>query len=248
MFDSMPFFIKKSKFFPNPIPIPMWIFLEIAYLTIPFLVFILLYLDTNIDQEEFKRMTIFLWAVVIRWIFLFIQALKIKNLKNLKYNWWWMLKKAKVTAIKKVNFNQGRWWNKVEVYYFEAEDWGMIYYSNGYTKGTILWTPIQELQLLYARYWFIYNENHNQKEDLLRKIDEEIAVKEHEIENSWFISKNIKGFQLWNLKKDRKSASDGYIPPYWEINGNRVTVWDLVDIYLDPINPEKYRIDTEFLF
>lgn len=201
----------------------------------------------DMNEEDLIRTVIFFCAIIIWWIYLLVRAIKTKNLKNLKYNWLGLIKKAKVTAIKKVKFSQGKWY-KIDVYYFEAEDWGITYYSDGYTKWTLLWTSISELQSLYTKYWFTFDENNNKKEELLRKIDESIAEKKYEIENSRLLSKITKGHQLWNLEADRKIVNDWYIAPYRQIDDNKVTVWDTVDIYLNPNNPEKYWIDTDFLF
>lgn len=245
------YIIKKTGLWKNPIPMYWWIFLPIAYILMPIIMFFPIYLDYiqggDMDKEEFVWMLIFLWLFGIYWIYLLIEAIKQKRVKNFKYNWWWVLKKAKVKSIEKTKASRGKW-SRIDVYYLEAEDWGEIYYSYGYTKWAVLWTSITDLQLLYDKYWYGFDENQTQKEALLKKIDEMIAEKEYEIENSWFISKIIKNKKLWKLKSDKATVSIGYVPPYWQIDEKKVTVWDIVDVYVDPNNPEKYRVDTDFLF
>lgn len=250
MFDWY-YIIKKSRFWKNPVPMYWWIFLPIAYIIMPLIMLIPIYSDyiqgIDLDKYDFMLMMIFLLCFAIYWIYLLIEAVNQKWLRNLKRNWWWVIKKAKVKSIEKIKANRGKWY-KIDVYYIEAEDWGDIYYSYGYTKWEVLWTSASDLQLLYGKYWFTFDENQSQKESLLKKLDEMIAEKEYEMENSWFISKITKGKNLWKLKEDRATISTGYIPPYWQIGENKVTVWDIVDVYINPNNPEKYRVDIDFLF
>ena len=78
--------------------------------------------------------------------------------------------------------------------------------------------------------------------------DEKITETEYEIENSRILSKIIKWKNLWNLKIERKIISDWYIQTYWQIDENKVTIWDTVDVYIDPDNPKRYWVDTDFLF
>ena len=248
MFDSPYYIIKKWKFW-LPIPVQLGLFLPIAYILLPIIMLIPLYLDYKNGEikEDFILIGIFLIILIIYGFYLLKEAIKIKKVKNYKHNWWWIIKKAKVASIKKTKFNKGKWY-KVDVYYFEAEDGNMKYYSNGSTKWVLLGTSIPELELLYTKYWFVFNEKQNQKEDILRVIDEKITETEYEIENSRILSKIIKWKNLWNLKIERKIISDWYIQTYWQIDENKVTIWDTVDVYIDPDNPKRYWVDTDFLF
>jgi uncharacterized membrane protein YhaH (DUF805 family) len=247
MFDS-PFYIIKKWNFWIPIPIKFCVFIPIAYILIPIIALIPMYLDYKKGEfeEDFIAVSIFFTILIIYWIFLLKEAIKIKRIKDIKYNWWWIVKKVKVTSIWKTKIKNGSSYKVI--YYIEAEDWEMRYISNGSTKWVLLWTSMPELELLYAKYWFTFDEQERQKNALLKKIEELIAEKGYEIENSSLISKIIKGKQLWNLEVDKKIVSDWYIPTYWQIDENKVTVWDMVDVYIDPDNPKRYRVDTDFLF
>lgn len=248
MFDS-PFYIIKKWNFWLPIPIKFWVFIPIAYILIPIIAIIPMYLDYKNGEfeEDFVAVSIFFAILIIYWIFLLKEAIKIKRIKDIKYNWWWIVKKVKVTSIWKTKINKN-YWSKIYIYYIEAEDWEMRYISNGSTKWVLLWTSMPELELLYSKYWFTFDEQERHKDALLKKINELIAEKEYEIENSLLISKIAKGKQLWNLEIDKKIVSDWYIPTYWQIDENKVTVWDFIDVYIDPSNPKRYRVDTDFLF
>ena len=111
-----------------------------------------------------------------------------------------------------------------------------------------LWTSLDELESLYAKYWFTYDEKQGQKEDFLRRLDELIAEKEYELENSWIFSKIAKAKKCAELKVDKTTISLWFIQPYWQIDDKKVTVWDMVDVYIDPDKPERYWVDTDFLF
>lgn len=244
--------IKKNIYWSGLTTIPMywWVLLPITYILLPIIVVFLPFFFEDIetiDRSEFLITIVFWLFFSIWWIYLLIETLKLKKVKNFKQNGWWIVKKVKVTSIGKLKANRGRWY-RVDVYYIEAEDSGMIYYSNGYTKWKLLWTPITKLQLLYAEYWFTFDEKQSHKEDVLRKIDEAIAEKEYEVENSWLFSKITKGYKLWNLKTDRKTVEEWYVLPYWQVDNNKISVWDTVDVYIDPNNIEKYWVDIDFLF
>ena len=248
MFDSY-YIIKKTKIWNDPVLLFWWIFLPIGYILIAIMMFIPMYLDYREYLNAVNSISIMfiIWFFVVYWIYLLIETIKQKRIKNFKYNWLWAVKKAKVVSIGKMKANKSRWY-KVDVYYFEAEDWGDIYYSNGYTKWVLSGVLISELKKIYAKYWYIFDDIQSQKEDVLRKINEEIVEIWYEIDGSWFISKILKGRKLWKLEADRKMVLDWYIPPYWQIWDNKVSVWDIVDVYLDPNNPERYWVDTDFLF
>lgn len=247
MFDS-PFYIIKKWNFWLPIPIKFWVFIPIAYILIPIIAIIPMYLDYKNGEfeEDFVAVSIFFAILIIYWIFLLKEAIKIKRIKDIKYNWWWIVKKVKVTSIWKTKIKNGSSYKVI--YYIEAEDGEMRYISNGSSKWVLSWTSMPELELLYAKYWFTFDEQERQKNTLLKKIDELIAEKRYETENSSLISKIVKGKQLWNLEVDKKIVSNWYIPTYWQIDENKVTVWDMVDVYIDPDNPKRYRVDTDFLF
>ena len=250
MFKDTPYMIKKFGNWIRAIPVYFSSLIPILYILAPIIFIIVMYLDYNKWEfdGDFVMAVFFLWLLIVYGIILLKEILKLKNVKNYKLNWWWMVKKVKVTSIQKTRANKGGKWNYVDVYYVEAEDSGIIYHSNGYAKWVLLWTSVEQLQLLYAKYWYIFNESHDQKDEILRKLDESIAEKEYEVENAWFISKMTKWKELSKLKEDREVISYWYIAPYWQIDDKKVTVWDMVDIYLDPDKPERYRVDIDFLF
>jgi hypothetical protein len=243
--------IKKFGNWIRAIPAYFWFLVPILYIVMPIIMFIAMY---NLEYKEWNFDEDAIW-IALFWIMLIIYGIillrevnKLKKVRNYKFNWWWMVKKAKVISINKTRANKGGRWNYVDVYYIEAEDSGMVYYSNWNTKWKLLWTSLDKLKLLYWMYWFTFNENHDQKDDVLRKIDQSISEKEYEVENASFISKIKRWKELSKLKEDREIVSYWYVAPYREIDDKKVTVWDMVDVYFNPDKPEKYRVDIDFLF
>ena len=249
MIKDTAYIIKKFDNWMRPIPVYFSLLIPFSYILVSIVIIIPMCLD-YIKWEfdgDFAVAVAFLWMLIVYGIILFKEVLKLKKVKKYKLNWWWMVKKVKVMSIQKTRAKGSRW-NYVDVYYIEAEDPGMVYYSNGYAKWTLLGTSLDDLKLLYGIYWFTFNENHDQKDDVLRKLDQLIAEKEYEVENASFISKMKKRKELSKLKEDREVISYWYVAPYWQIDDKKVTVWDMVDVYFDPDKPERYRVDTDFLF
>ena len=50
------------------------------------------------------------------------------------------------------------------------------------------------------------------------------------------------------LIKEKWVIESWNISQYWEVNWNKVSVWDTVDVYIDSNNPEIYWVDIDFLF
>lgn len=245
MFNEL-YIIKKTKYWRTPIPAGL--FLPIVFILIPVIAFYPVYLEyRNWNIEDLIPMIVIV-IFLVYWFYSLLEAIKLKKVKNYKYNWWWIVRQAKVTSIEKIRADKGGRWSSTYLYYFEAENSNIIYYSNWCAKWNLFWTSVSDLQLAYATYWFIFDINQTQKIDVLKKIDESIAEKEYEIENSWLFSKGTKWRELSILKKNRKIIEEWYISPYWQIDDKKVSVWDMVDVYMDPNNPELYRVDTDFLF
>lgn len=59
----------------------------------------------------------------------------------------------------------------------------------------------------------------------------------------WFI-KNV----IYRFLKDCKIIIEKwYTPGKMIVNGKTVSIWDLVDIYIDPDNNTIYHVDIDFL-
>lgn len=167
--------------------------------------------------------------------------------KKLKRNGWWILKKVTITSIEHYETSwddNSKWFSW---YYAEAREWDMIYCSDAYAKWHRWWTSIPALEKLYQSYWFEYDKNETHKQDVLREYDKRIAERKFEAENGWLFKKLIAKWWLFFIKGQREIIEKWYEPQYREVNWNRITVWDTVDIYIDPDDEKNYWMDIDFL-
>ena len=159
----------------------------------------------------------------------------------------WIVKKLKVSEICKAKVSGNRWWG-FNVICVKVKDWATSYYSLAYLKWKILWTSESDLKKIYNKYWFTYDENQSQQKDLLNFLEWEISKINCEIQNSSFFNGLILNKDLDKLIKEKWIIESWNIPQYWEVDWNKVSVGDTVDVYIDPNNPEIYWVDIDFLF
>jgi len=185
---------------------------------------------------------------LIIWIQLYKKEAKIDKAKRFKETGWWIVKKVKITSIEhyETSSDDNRKW--FSWYYAEAREWDMIYCSDAYSKWHIWWTSIPILKELYRSYWFEYDEKETHKQDVLREHDKRIAEKQFDAENGWFFKKLVAKWWLFFTKGQREIIEKWYEPPYREVNWHRITVWDTVDVYIDPDDEKNYWMDIDFLF
>jgi len=188
---------------------------------------------------------LFIWFCI--WIWSFIKNMKINKVKKFKETWWWIIKKVKITSIEnyKVSWNNNKSFNG---YYAEAKEWDMIYCSDAYEKWHMWWTNIPLLQEIYRSYWFEYDQNETYKADVLREYDKRTAEKQYEAENGWLFKKIISRWSSFITQNQRETIEKWYEPQYREVDWKRITVWDYVDVYIDPEDEKIYWMDIDFLF
>ena len=167
-----------------------------------------------------------------------------KRLKSLKLEWTWELKKAKICWVKKEyhRSNSDNW--SQTYYYLEAEDeqWNK-YRSKVFPNVRHWWRSESEMIKFYN--WKEYNLA--KKDTAIKQLNEEILYTQLEIDNDPGIFKKLKlKFDLKVLKEYLRIAEEWAIPPYLEINHHRVSVWDTIDIYINPDNPKEYYFDLDF--
>lgn len=226
------------------------IFLWIAYFIMALIILASTYfelIEHSDDIYEFIPFLFFIIVLTILWIYMLKAWLKLKRAKNLKHNWMWTIKKLKVSEICKAKVSGNRWWS-FNVICVKVEDWATSYYSLAYLKWKISWTSESDLKKIYSEHWFVYDENQSQKKDLLNWLEWEISKMDYDIKNSWIIKWLKLNKDLDKLIKEKWIIESWNIPQYWEVNWNKVSVWDTVDVYIDPNNPEIYWVDIDFLF
>ena len=226
------------------------IFLWIAYFIMAIIISVSTYfglIESSDDMYEFIPFLFFIIVLTILWIYMLKAWLKLKKAKNLKHNWMWIIKKLKVSEICKAKVSGNRWWS-FNVICVKVKDWATSYYSLAYLKWKISWTSESDLKKIYSEHWFVYDKNQSQKKELLNWLEWEISKINCEIQNSSFFNGLILNKDLDKLIKEKWIIESWNIPQYWEVNYNKVSVWDTVDVYIDPNNPEIYWVDIDFLF
>ena len=101
---------------------------------------------------------------------------------------------------------------------------------------------------IYESYWFQYDENQTKKREVLNEIDRIISEKQREMDNWRWFKKISAEWYLDITKEDREKVESWYIPTYWQLEWNRISVWDMVDVYINPDKPDIYWVDIDFLF
>lgn len=182
--------------------------------------------------------TIFVVVVLIP------KYLRKRKIKKLKYEWWWIVKKATVSEVMEtyVSWDDDSAW--YYLYRLKAEDEnGGFYISESFKNAEHGWRTLEEMVKKYD--WVTYDLWN--KDEAIRQVNDNIQRLEMELQNNpWFFKK------LW-LKKDIKAmknyldiANEWPITPYLVCNGHKVSVWDTVDVFVDPENPKSYYVDLEF--
>ena len=180
------------------------------------------------------------------WIKIYISDTKINKLKWYKKTWWWISKKLKITSIERYYDPWDKNSNWFDWHYLEAQEWDKIYCSNAFEWGKFHWTSLEELKKIYKYYWFEYDEKN--KNNVIRKIESEILKNELEAQADWFLKAQSKRMNVCIDKKRLDAVKKWYIIPHIEINWHKISVWDTVDVYIDPNDDKNYWMDIDFLF
>lgn len=166
-----------------------------------------------------------------------------RKIKKFKYEWWWILKKVIVSAAKEryEDWSDNSWYY---VYRLEAkdEDWN-FYRSEDLYKAKHGWRTIEEMKKKYD--WVIYDLS--DKDNVIKQISDNIDRLEMELQNNpWFFRKMSLKHDLKSMKNYLDIANEWPITPYLVCNGHKISVWDSVDVYVSPNNPNNYYFDLEF--
>lgn len=189
---------------------------------------------------------LFLWIFFVILLLIFRWESKIKKGRDLKNNWNWILKRLPVTDIwhyTSQGDSDSTWFSW---YYLEIKDWDMIYCSDWFENAKKEWLSKEQYKAIYNKYWFDYDEKY--KQNILDKIDEELSSVEDQMKHSWFLKKwFIKNVTYRVLKDIRIIIEKWYTPGKMIVNWKTVSIWDLVDIYIDPNDNTIYHVDIDFL-
>lgn len=185
------------------------------------------------------------WAIIMIVLILsFIKSKKERELKALKYEWTWILKKLKISKIRKIHHSWTENRSSYTEFWLEAEDneWN-IYRSKSYRDLKDGWRTEKEMIKIHNSKEY----DLTKKETAIKELTEEINIIESELNNDPWIFKKLKlKYELTILNSYLRLAEEWLITPYIIINNNKITEWDIVDIYVNPDNIKQYYFDLDF--
>lgn len=226
----------------------LWIIFTLVWGAFTWIMLYSFFIENNNSSIDFDLLLVCCVPLIFffTWLFVLRSELKMRKAKKFKENGNWILKRLPVTSIW---YYRSSWWKNSKWYswyYLEIETDDMIYCSDWFEDAIKEWISKEDYRLIYTSYGFDFDEKY--KNDVLRKIDEDIANKEYDAENSWFLSKWFKKtFVVGWYKTQREAIEKWYEPEKMCVNWNEVKVWDMVDIYIDPEDPKNYYVDVDFL-
>ena len=199
------------------------------------------------ENSEYYYLVSYLELWIMLWFFFFLfraWVFKVFARKNLKKEWWGVIIKAIIDdVIKDVNTDSDN--NTTIHYYAYAKDKE----GNMYQTKDLHWLKYKKvnksyLETLYQRYWFEYNEE--KKSEVISEIRRKMNIVEIEKTHSNFFKKQKLSAELNDLERDKEAVEIGYYPAYFEFkNWNRLTVWDEVSVYVDPVDKNYYYVDVD---
>ena len=200
-------------------------------------------------MEDFS-FTDIIWYVVVGWIlliFIYIfvwDYLRKRKAKKLKYEWNWVLKRLKVSSVKEsyVSWDEDSSWYYLYRLEVKDETWN-VYKSEYFKDAEHGWRTVEEMKVKYDGVTYDLSD----KDNAIKQLNDNLNRLEMELSNDPWLFKKIWLKQDINaMKKYIEIAKEWPINPYLVCNGHKISVWDTVDVFVDPENPNLYYFDLDF--
>ena len=195
----------------------------------------------NLISREFLVPCIFGGIIIL---ILLIRYLRKRRLKKLKYEWEWVMKKTTVSAVREryVSWDEDSSW--YYLYRLESKDEsGNVYNSEEFKNAKHGWRTLEEMKKKYDGVIYDLWD----KDNAIKQVSDNIHRLELELQNDpWFFKKMSLKQDLKAMKNYLDMANEWPITPYLVCNGHKISVWDSVDIFVDPENPNLYYFDLDF--
>lgn len=190
---------------------------------------------------------IMLTFIIIIWLFVWISAissLRARKIRKLKYEGTWVVKKTKVSTVRERYVSWGEDSSWYYLYMLETEDeTGNIYRSPQFRGVEHGWRTVEEMKVKYD--WVDYNLS--DKDNALRQLNDNKYRLEMELQNNpWFFKKRGLKKDIKAMEKYIEIANEWPITPYLVLNGHKISVWDTIDVYVNPEKPNQYYFDLDF--
>ncbi len=164
-----------------------------------------------------------------------------RKAKKLKYEWTWVVKKTIVSAIKEMYKPWDDWW-----YYYNIEtkdENKNLYVSKEFKNAKHGWRTVEEMKIKYD--WVDYDLS--DKDNAIKQLNDNKCRLEMELQNNpWFLKKRELKRDIKAMEKYMDMANEWPITPYLIINGHKISVWDSIDVFVNPDNPKEYYFDLDF--
>ncbi len=208
---------------------------------------------SKLNQWNPIVLSIILWLSLYVALFLFlfiISYIREHKKRKLKYNWIWDFKMTKVSVVWKeyIRERNSAWdyssWHYV--YRLESEDeTGNVYKSREFSEKEVEygWRTLEEMVKKCG--WETYDLWN--KEAAIKNLNKNIERLGAELQdNPGFFRKCWLEWDIFTLKKYINIAKEWPIATYLVINGHKISVWDRIDVYVNPEDSKEYYFDLDF--
>ena len=185
--------------------------------------------------------------LIVIWIILVVSIrkyLRNRKAKKLKYEWTWVLKKTEVSAVgeRYVSWDDDSSW--YYVYRLESKDEvGNSYCSREFKNANHGWRTAVQMKKKYDGVVYDLAD----KDNAIRQVNDNIQRLEMELQgNPWFFKKRSLKRDIEAMKKYIDIANEWPTTPYLVVNWHKVSVWDPIDVYVNPEKPSQYYFDLDF--
>jgi len=192
--------------------------------------------------EEFAPFLLIFWVVLIFTVV--PKYLRKRKIKKLKYEWGWVMKKAIVSVVgeRYVSWDEDSSW--YYLYRLEAKDetWN-IYKSDEFKNVENGWRTVEEMKKKYDGVVYDLSD----KDNVIKQLNDNLNRLEMELQNNpWFFKKIWLNQDIKIMKKYIDIANEWPITPYLVINWHKISVWDSIDVFVNPDKPSEYYVDLDF--
>lgn len=195
----------------------------------------------NLISREFLVPCIFGGIIIL---ILLIRYLRKRRLKKLKYEWEWVMKKTTVSAVREryVSWDEDSSW--YYLYRLESKDEsGNVYNSEEFKNTKHGWRTLEEMKKKYDGVIYDLWD----KDNAIKQVSDNIHRLELELQNDpWFFKKMSLKQDLKAMKNYLDMANEWPITPYLVCNGHKISVWDSIDVFVNPDKPSQYYFDLDF--
>ncbi len=187
-------------------------------------------------------------VIIILWWLLCLGVINFlyeRKKKKLKYEWTWILKKTKVSVVgeRYVSWDEDSSW--YYLYRLEAKDenWN-VYKSDEFKNAEHGWRTVEEMKKKYDGVIYDLAD----KDNAIRQVHDNIHRLEMELQdNPWFFKKMWLKKDIDAMKKYIDIANEWPITPYLVVNWHKISVWDSIDVFVNPDKPSEYYVDLDFI-